>query len=211
MEYTNRIEQVVLVRHGKTDQHEALDPFTPINDEGRVQAELAGELLTPVWLKNASVFCSSHLRCRQTYDLMSAHPAYSGMSVTYDPLLREVDYGPGSNWHDIEYELKCNDRKKVGKFYYRFKHGESPADAYIRACLFWESAHRQAHRSGKSNVLVVSHGMMIRLLVMRWMHWTPEMYEEIINPKNCHPVVITRDDKSGQWKVDGLEFLSEMK
>ncbi|MGL1548988.1 histidine phosphatase family protein, partial [Vibrio parahaemolyticus] len=86
---------------------------------------------------DANVFCSSHLRCRQTYELMAENPAYRQLTPVFDPLLREVDYGPGSTWHDIEYELHCPERAKMGKFYYRFKHGESPADAYVRACLFW--------------------------------------------------------------------------
>src|SRR6185437_15803197 len=114
-----------------------------------------------------------------------------------------VDYGPMPNYMDIEYELKCPERQHVGKFYYQFKGGESPAQAYLRGCLFWESAHRQAHRTGKSNLLIISHGMMIRLLILRWMHWTPDEYERMENPINCQPIQIIRDvDKN--WKVEGL-------
>lgn len=204
------IHQVVLVRHGKTDQHEALNPFTPLTETGHAQARQAGELFNADWLGQTNVFCSSHLRCRQTYDAMAANPAFDGVPVTFDPLLREVDYGPGSDWFDIEYELKCPERAKVGKFYYRFKDGESPADAYIRACLFWDSAHRRAEKTGKPNALVISHGMTIRLLVMRWMHWSPEQYENMINPRNCHPLVLNRGE-DGVWLVDGMEFVKEMK
>lgn len=203
----NHIKEIIFVRHGKTDQHEALNPNTPINNEGKIQATEFSKCIEADWLKNANIFCSSHLRCRQTYDLMSEHLSYKEKSVTYDPLLREVDYGPGSDWNDIEHELTSPERTKMGKFYYRFKHGESPADAYVRACLFWDTAHRQASRNLNPNVLIISHGMMIRLLVMRWMHWSPDDYEKIVNPKNCHVIKLFRTNTL-KWQVSGLEFLA---
>lgn len=203
----SNINEIILVRHGKTDQHNALDQFTSINAEGIIQAKEFANKIDFEWLKNANIFCSSHLRCRQTYEIISQQEAYKNNNVIYDPLLREVDYGPNSNWHDIEYELKCPERAKVGKFYYRFKNGESPADAYIRACLFWDTVHRQSYKTNKSNALIVSHGMMIRLLIMRWMHWSPEDYSKIVNPKNCHIVKLFRD-KQKKWTVDGLELLN---
>jgi len=205
MPFTNSIEKVVLLRHGETDQHEALDPFTPINETGKKQAVCVGQEFDGNWLWACNIFCSSHLRCRQTLEGMCAeNESFRHAKVFYDPNLREVEYGPGVTWEDIEYELKCSERKK-SKFYYRFKGGESPADAYIRACLFWESAQRQAYRSGKKNLLVISHGMMIRVLVMRWMHWLPEDYDKMVNVGNCQPVQIVRDGLTA-WKVEGLSF-----
>jgi broad specificity phosphatase PhoE len=202
MPSTNYLQQIVILRHGETDQDEALDLHTPLNENGHRQAVAAGQEFTLDWLWNATIHCSSHLRCRQTYNGMRENEAFSHTKVIFDPLLREVDYGPGTSYLDIEYELKCQERKRVGKFYYHFKNGESPADAYVRGCLFWESAQRQAYRTGKKNLLVITHGMMARLLIMRYMHWTPDDYERMHNLKNCVPVVISRDGM--EWKVEGL-------
>jgi len=204
MPITNNIEKVVLLRHGETDQHQALDPFTPLNENGRRQAICVGQEFDFNWLWQANIYCSPHLRCRQTFEGMCENNKnFRPANTIYDPNIREVEYGPGVTWEDIEYELKCPERR-ASKFYYRFKGGESPADAYVRACLFWESAQRQAFRTGKKNLLVVSHGMMIRVLVMRWMHFDPETYDKMINVGNCQPVQIVR--AASGWKIEGITF-----
>lgn len=204
MPSTNVLEKIVLLRHGETEQGEPLDHLTPLNDNGRKQAECVGQEFDSDWLWKANVYCSTHLRCRQTYEGMCQNSAFKEAKVIYDPNLREVAYGYGAHYLDIEYELHCQERKKLGKFYYQFKGGESPAQAHMRACLFWESAHRQSFRTGRKNLLVVSHGMTIRLLVMRWMHWSPEDYNRMENLRNCQPIQIIKE--TGQWKVMGLNM-----
>ena len=34
------------------------------------------------------------------------------------------------------------------------------------------------------NVIIVSHGFTIRIFLMRWFHWSPEEFEELVNPGN---------------------------
>jgi broad specificity phosphatase PhoE len=40
------------------------------------------------------------------------------------------------------------------------------------------------------NVLIVTHGMTLRLFLMRWFHWTVEELENLRNPYNCQMVVM---------------------
>lgn len=198
-------KNIVLLRHGETDEEQNLDHLTPINENGKRQAVAAGSVFDKHWLWGADIYCSTHLRCRQTFLAMCENEAFENARnrVLYDPNLREVAYGPDANYFDIQSELHCEARKK-SKFYYRFKDGESPADAYTRACLFWDRSHRKAAQHQKRNLLVVSHGMMTRLLVMRFMRWTPDEYDRMENVKNCQPVQIVYDSVYGKWNLTGI-------
>lgn len=35
------------------------------------------------------------------------------------------------------------------------------------------------------NLIIVSHGLAIRIFLMRWFRWTVEQFEQLKNPKNC--------------------------
>jgi len=44
------------------------------------------------------------------------------------------------------------------------------------------------------NVVMVTHGMTMRLFLMRWFHATVEEFEEWGNPKNCGYFVLEREE-----------------
>lgn len=35
------------------------------------------------------------------------------------------------------------------------------------------------------NIVIVSHGLAIRIFLMRWFKWTAEQFESLKSPKNC--------------------------
>lgn len=43
-----------------------------------------------------------------------------------------------------------------------------------------------------TTLLVVTHGLALRLFLSRWLHWTVAEYELAFNPPNCEPVVLER-------------------
>ncbi len=48
------------------------------------------------------------------------------------------------------------------------------------------------------NVGIFSHGLAIRVLLMRWFHWPYEEYEKLRNPKNG--AIITMElDSTGRY------------
>ncbi|CAN5494405.1 hypothetical protein BH10BDE1_BH10BDE1_23480 [soil metagenome] len=78
------------------------------------------------------------------------------------------------------------DRDSYGTFYFRIPDGESCADVYDRVTTFLETLHRDFDKSEfAENVVLVTHGMMMRLFLMRWFHWTVEEFEKVANPANC--------------------------
>jgi broad specificity phosphatase PhoE len=40
------------------------------------------------------------------------------------------------------------------------------------------------------NSLIVTHGMTLRIFLMRWFHWTVEYFERVRNPHNGEIVVM---------------------
>ncbi len=200
------IDEVILIRHGEAEHNIGLaspGPKTYLTETGRRQAARLYDQFSREWLLGAAIYCSTHTRCMQTLDGLLGDRTY--LKPRYDPLLREVEYGRTTTYAEAEAEMKCEERKQIGKFYYRFKNGgESPADCYDRMCLFMESAHRECKRNNHCRLLVVSHGMTVRCLILRWMHWHPDVYEQMDNVGHCQPVFLRRENKG--WKVEGMNL-----
>ena len=64
--------------------------------------------------------------------------------------------------------------------------GESGADVYDRCSALLETVYRDFHEDTfPPNCAFIGHGLTNRLLVTRWLHWTPEQFEQLAEPKNC--------------------------
>jgi broad specificity phosphatase PhoE len=50
-------------------------------------------------------------------------------------------------------------------------------------------------------VVIVSHGMTIRLFLMRWFHWTVEEFETLRNPKNAEIIIMEQDANTGKYHL----------
>ncbi len=108
------------------------------------------------------------------------------VSVREDVLLREVEHG----YEDVAEQEAL--RSIHDYFYYRMRGGESPADCYVRCASMLESMQRGLERRPAKGVIIVSHGLTIRCLVMRFMHLSVEQFSRIGNPANCDIITIVR-------------------
>lgn len=94
--------------------------------------------------------------------------------------------------------MTYDERDQVGKFYYRFEHGESGADVYDRVSLFWDTVYREMdtvnQRKGHKNraFIIVCHGITQKILFMRYFKLTVREFEILANPKNCEAWVLTK-------------------
>ena len=43
-----------------------------------------------------------------------------------------------------------------------------------------------------TNMILCTHGLTLRLFLMRWFHWTVAEYERIANPSNSQPIILER-------------------
>lgn len=95
-----------------------------------------------------------------------------------------------------------HERAAYGHFFYRIPNGESAADAYDRVAGFNESLWRQFAEEDFPSVLVlVTHGLMTRIFLMKWYHYSVEYFEDLRNVEHCEFVVMERDDSLEGEKV----------
>jgi len=48
---------------------------------------------------------------------------------------------------------------------------------------------------------LVTHGLTIRLFLMRWFHWSVEKFERLRNPENCEFFVMELNRQSGKYEL----------
>ncbi|WP_245702470.1 histidine phosphatase family protein, partial [Streptomyces aurantiacus] len=120
--------------------------------------------------------------------------------VREEPRLREQDWG---NWQDRDdVRLQKAYRDAYGHFFYRFAQGESGADVYDRVGNFLESLFRSFEAPDHPpNVLLVTHGLAMRLFCMRWFHWTVAEFESLSNPGNAEMRMLVLG-KDGRYTID---------
>jgi broad specificity phosphatase PhoE len=210
-----------LVRHGQSKANtgelrteEFGDHRIPLTELGHEQARRAGNAIGAEFIRNALCYASPFHRTRETIrsllDGAGVSTDQPGLKIYEDPRLREVEHG----YEDANLQKEL--RLIHGWFYYRFRGGESPADCYDRTSGFLEGMMRQLERKQIQKVLVVTHGLTIRCLVMRFLHMSVEEFESLDSPMNCDIITITNKSAlkepqfvSGKWGVTGLRIRAE--
>lgn len=154
-------------------------------------------------------FTSPYRRTRETTEgilnaLTSDNPDPSPfprnkIKVYEEPRLREQDFGnfqPGSE----EMARMWQERADYGHFFYRIPNGESAADAYDRISGFNESLWRSFGEEDFASVCVlVTHGLMTRVFLMKWYHFSVEYFEDLRNVNHCEFVVMKLNPESGKF------------
>ncbi|GAX81779.1 hypothetical protein CEUSTIGMA_g9207.t1 [Chlamydomonas eustigma] len=213
-------ERIILIRHGESKGNIEKDTYctqpdhsVPLTEEGRQQARQAGltllsmmresHYLAEVSLEGSSqiddddfrifILTSPYARTLETTDLLlEAFTDDQIAGVRSAVQLREQDFGNFQDSKKIDQDL--SDRIKFGRFWFRFPNGESGADVYDRLTIFEDHLVRDmiiGRYSGVSLVLV-THGLTLRIFLMKWFHWTVDEFLEVYNPKNCDPVVLEK-------------------
>jgi len=110
--------------------------------------------------------------------------------VREEPQLREQDFG---NYQDVsEKQREKAERESYGRFFYRFPNGgESGADVYDRLTVFEDHLVRDVDAgrfTEDTSIVIVTHGLSLRIFLMRWNHWTVADYEECVGWPGCSAV-----------------------
>lgn len=211
-----RPQRIILIRHGqsmanvdRTLHSNTPDHKIPLTEKGKEQAYQAGielfeELHEPFSEFAIQFYISPYLRTRETYQGILLGLRSEGIDtariVTYeDPRLREQEFG---NFRSVDdYAAIEIERDNFGTFYYRLSDGESGADVFDRVTGAMDTMHRDFEKEAfPRNVVIVSHGLTIRLFLMRWFHWTVEEFEAVRNPHNCQYYVLDKLD-SGKYQL----------
>ncbi|MFE6687372.1 histidine phosphatase family protein [Streptomyces sp. NPDC057743] len=185
-----RPRRIVLLRHGEsvgnvddTVYEREPDHALALTATGRSQAEAAGRRLRELFGdERISAYVSPYRRTHQTFRSLGLDP--EKVRVREEPRLREQDWGNWQDRDDVRRQKAYRDA--YGHFFYRFAQGESGADVYDRVGAFLESLWRSFEDPRHPpNVLIVTHGLTMRLFCMRWFHWSVADFESLSNPDNA--------------------------
>lgn len=208
-----RPRRIILVRHGQSEGNvdEAVytrvaDPRIGLTEQGVAEAEECGRKIRKVIEEDGAedwkvyFYVSPYRRGLETLrNLAKAFERSRIAGVREEPRLREQDFGNFQNEEQMKIEKAT--RARYGRFFYRFPNGESAADVYDRITGFRETLRTDidigrfqppGKQSPDMNLVLVSHGLTLRVFLMRWYKWTVEQFEGLHNIGNGKMVVMER-------------------
>ncbi|WEW55037.1 hypothetical protein PRK78_000465 [Emydomyces testavorans] len=222
---------IILIRHAQSEGNKNREIHQTVPDhrvkltpEGHRQALEAGQRLRAMLRPDDTLhfFTSPYQRTRETTEgiltsLTSDDPTPSPfprntIKVYEEPRLREQDFG---NFQPCSaaMERMWLERADYGHFFYRIPNGESAADAYDRVSGFNESLWRLFGEDDFASVCVlVTHGLMTRIFLMKWYHFSVEYFEDLRNINHCEFVVMKQNVDDGKYILQNhLRTWSELK
>ncbi len=198
-------KRIILVRHGESlgnidNNHYRIIPdfALDLTEAGKAQSRDAGEQIAAlIGPEDIRAYVSPWERARQTFAGIASVLGDQVTRAIEDPRIREQDWGHLTTPEKLK-QIQ-SERNEYSTFYYRIPDGESAADVYDRVSTFMETLHRDfAKPDFPENVLIVTHGVTLRIFLARWFHWSPEFYENVRNPKNGE-VVIMEQGPDGRY------------
>ncbi|KAJ0975678.1 hypothetical protein J5N97_017643 [Dioscorea zingiberensis] len=198
-------KRIILVRHGESQGNLNMSAYThtpdhriPLTPLGLEQACAAGQHIKEVVSKGGLLddwkmyfYVSPYERTRSTLrEIGRAFTKKRIIGVREECRVREQDFG---NFQEEERMVVIKEtRERFGRFFFRFPEGESAADVFDRVASFMESLWRDIDlkRLGQDdscdiNLVIVSHGLTMRVFLMKWFKWTVDQFERLNNPGNC--------------------------
>ena len=200
-------KRIILIRHGESEANvdkylfgRIPDYTIELTEKGRKQAHEAGERLKRlVGEEKVCFYISPFWRARSTFEGIAASFPRSQFCYNEEPRLREQEWGYLRNQE--EFDKICRERNEYGTFYYRIPGGESGTDVYDRMNDLLGSLYRDfSDNRFPENCVLVTHGLTIRLFIMRFFHLTVEEFERMLPPKNCD-LVIMEQQTDGQYRL----------
>ncbi|KAJ3691007.1 hypothetical protein LUZ61_020171 [Rhynchospora tenuis] len=199
-----RPRRIILVRHGQSEGNVDEGAYTRVPDprigltiRGWEEAEACGRRIRQLVSTGCDdwkvyFYVSPYRRTLETLrGLGKAFESERIAGVREEPRIREQDFG---NFQDREkMRVEKEIRRRYGRFFYRFPNGESAADVYDRITGFRETLRADIDigrfqppglRSPNMNIVLVSHGLTLRVFLMRWYKWTVEQFEGLNNFDN---------------------------
>lgn len=200
-------KRIILIRHGESQANvdrylfgRVPDYTIELTDKGHEQAREAGKRLKELVEDESMYFyVSPFWRARSTFEGVASAFPRTQFEYGEEPRLREQEWGylRGQD----EFDKICQERREYGTFYYRIPGGEAGSDVYDRINDLLGSLYRDfTDEKFPENCVLVTHGLTIRLFVMRFFHLTVEEFERMIAPKNCDLVVLELQD-DGHYRL----------
>ena len=210
MKKKTEIQRIFLIRHGQSLQntgvtmgHDIFDGDVPLSPVGEKQAYEAGIFLEKyiedhsIPMELSALWESPYLRAEQTGSGIKKHVRF--FRDYQDPRLVERDMGlfdniSRENWDEIApaetHNTDIRQNSLRGKFFCRLPQGESPLDVFVRVSTFMESIYRDRF----DNLFIVTHGAVIKVMLMKIFHYSLEWFYHEKRPANCSIRLIERTE-----------------
>lgn len=199
------MSNIFIIRHGEstanvdcTVYNKMPDWKIPLSERGKQQAKDTAPKLDEmirenvpnidVSSKGVSILHSPMERAMQTAQIIHKYSELT-TGIGEDPLLSEQEGGnmDQKSMTQDEWESMC---KEYGFFYYKPPNGESGLQAYMRARIF---LNEYLDIFENENIVLVSHGYFIRLLLTALMKWGVRTMETMRHPQNCKILHVKRE------------------
>jgi broad specificity phosphatase PhoE len=172
------------------------DHALPLTPQGEKEARKAGSAINELLIgKPVLIYASPYLRTLDTLRLLKIESQRD--QVFIEPRLREQDWG---NLQDpAEQKVHKRLRHEFGHFFYRLPFGESGADVDDRVTAFLSDLALDS-RPDSTTLLIISHGLTIRLLCRRLFNWSIDLFESLSNLDTCEYRIVDFDGT--QWTLN---------
>jgi len=200
---SSRPKRIILLRHGQSQGNvdEAAyvtcpDWKVPLTHLGRAQASSAGKEISQILADDERVLIY-HSPYKRTCETMEAVCREIGkdrlISLREEPRISEQQFGNFQNVEEVR-QAK-SERNNFGRFYYRFSSGEAGLDVYSRVSSFISTLLRDCDQYNKAGydldsitVVIILHGLSLRLFLMRWFQFSVLEFERSKNPDNAQVI-----------------------
>jgi len=209
-------KRIILIRHGESQAnvnktlYGSIPDYTiELTEKGREQAKEAGKRLKEVVQDESMYFyVSPFWRARSTFEGVASAFPREQFEYNEEPRLREQEWGYLRCPED--FAKICRERREYGTFYYRIPGGEAGSDVYDRVNDLLGSLYRDfAEDDFPENCVLITHGLTIKLFIMRFFHLTVEDFELMKAPKNCDLVILELQQDGHYQLVTEMEKSTE--
>ncbi|MBW4564808.1 MAG: histidine phosphatase family protein [Mojavia pulchra JT2-VF2] len=171
--------RLLLVRHGETEWNRQTrfqgQIDVPLNDNGRQQAQKAGEFLQDVAIDFA--ISSSMLRPKETAEIILQH--HPSVKLELQDGLREISHGlwEGKLEAEIEQEFPGElERWRTAPAEVQMPEGENLQQVWERSVAAWESIVQAASESQLKTGLIVAHDATNKTLLCHILGLPPDNF-----------------------------------
>ncbi len=206
------VKRIILVRNGESTANVDLSQYCtvadwriPLTTRGAEESVVAGhDLALLLGHEPVYFYFSPYVRSKETLKQMLIGAAKVSrlniIGVREDVRLRDGDIGRYSSTDDLQRCLR--EREEYGKFFYRFPHGESGADVCDRITSFLDAFQREkVSFMPNTNVVVLTHGLTIRMFVKRWFHLNVDTFHMMTSPPTGSAVELEQQP-NGNFKLN---------
>jgi len=208
--------KIFLIRHGesvgnvdKSTYNSLQDWKLPLTPKGCQQAERAAKrLLSKIGNRTVAIYSSPFYRARETAKFIREafdkrkrlYESFRKVVYKEDPRIREQEWG---NLKSVsELHKTYLERREFGRFFYRIRDGESGADVFDRLASFCDTFWRDFESDNFPYAAILSsHGLTIRVFLMKWFHWSVERYDECRNIHNGEIIEMKLNEKVNRYEL----------